>query len=192
MGMVRQPSLAGEGSGLGIRLVSGVRLLALVATALLGIGLAARYLRMGLLTSTLGPTAYVFAAHPETEAARVRNAAVGHATAVASALASLAIFGLFGARLPTSSVSFGLRQDGAIALAVGLTLVVLELFRSHHAPSAATAILVASGLASPGPKLFGLVVGLACLMVAAPVLRILPLPALTRWNEHRRGERRDG
>lgn len=135
---------------------------------------------MGFLTTTLGPTAYVFAVHPDTEAARLRNAVVGHGTAVASGLASLALFGLFRSSLPTESTKFGLGQDGAVALAVGLTLLVLELTRSHHAPSAATAILVASGLASPGPKLFGLVVGLAMVMLAAPLLRVLPLPALIR------------
>ena len=180
LGPSRQPSLAPEGSPVWVKVVSGLRLLVLVGGLLLGIAIASRQLGVGLLTAALGPTAYMFAAHPDTEAARVRNAVVGHSTAVASGLASLALFGLFWSPLPIESSRFGPMQDGAVALAVGLTLLVLELTRSHHAPAAATAVLVASGLADPGPKLVGLVLGLAAVAMAAPLLRLLPLAALVR------------
>jgi hypothetical protein len=45
----------------------------------------------------------------------------------------------------------------SVAVAAGVTLAVLEVAGSHHAPAAATALLVATGLAKPG----GLVLELA-------------------------------
>ena len=58
------------------------------------VGIAGRWLAWPLLTSTVGPTAYVFAAHPHSEAARFRNALIGHGVAIACGLGALALFGL--------------------------------------------------------------------------------------------------
>ena len=158
----------------GERLSSAARLFLLGATLLACVGVGGRFLEWPLLTATLGPTLYVFLAHPQSETSRVRAAVIGHGTAVALGLAALAVFGLWSH--PASAVlgHSSLRQAGAAAVAVGGTLAVLQLTRTHHAPAAATAILVATGLARPGLRLFGLLIGLAGVVILGPLLARLP------------------
>ncbi|MHB1536380.1 MAG: hypothetical protein ACYC1D_17580, partial [Acidimicrobiales bacterium] len=77
------------------RLAVGVRNLLLGGSLIGAVGLAGRFLPWPLLTATLGPTAYVFVAHPSAETSRWRNAVLGHAVAVGSGLAALAAWGLW-------------------------------------------------------------------------------------------------
>jgi hypothetical protein len=86
----------------------------------------------------------------------------------------LAAFGLW-AHAGVSTVGHPtLRQAAAAGCAVGATLAVLELTDTHHAPAAATALLVASGDAHPGRPLFGLLVGLAAVIALGPSLARIP------------------
>ncbi len=148
----------------------------LVTGVLVGVvGVAGRYLSLPLLTSTLGPTAYVFAAHPHSEPARFRNAALGHAVAVGAGLASLSAFGLLHAPSVSTAGAPTLQQAAAAAAAAGFTVFVLAILRSHHAPAAATALLIATGLARPGRPLIGLVLGLAIVVTAGPLIGRLPI-----------------
>ena len=128
----------------------GLRYLLLTGALVGAVGIAGRFFAWPLLTSTVGPTAYVFAAHPDSEAARFRNALVGHGVAIGCGLAALAIFGL--AQYPSVSEtgSPSAAQVAAAVVGVGLTVFVLELAGSHHAPAAATALLITTGLAKPG------------------------------------------
>lgn len=135
---------------------------------LIAVGLTADVIAWPLLTATLGRTAYVFAAHPHTEAARLRNAVTGHTVAVLMGLASLGVFGLWD-RPPAGPHGPGISQVLASAAAVAVTVALLELLKAHHAPSAATALLVSSGLARPGRPLEGLIVGLAIVVVLGPL-----------------------
>lgn len=139
------------------------------------VGFAGRFIQWPLLTSTLGPTLYVFLAHPSSETSRLRSAVLGHGAAVATGLAALAVFGLWSHQATAVVGHSSLRQAGAAAAAVGCTLAVLHLTRSHHAPAAATAILVATGLARPGRPLFGLLIGLGGVLVLGPALARLPV-----------------
>ena len=149
--------------------VSG-RLLILGAVVMAGIGLGGRYLAWPILTTTLGPTLYVFQAHPDSETARFRSAVTGHSVAVAAGLFSLAVFGLWTHAATTAIGHSTLRQAGAAAVALGLTLAALHLTRSHHAPAGATTLLIATGIARPGKPLFGLLVGLAAVILIGPWL----------------------
>lgn len=144
------------------------------------VGAAGRWLAWPLLTSTVGPTAYLFAAHPSTEPARLRNAAIGHAVAIGIGLGALVLFGLEHDPSVPSAGMPSWRQALASAAAVGLTMSVLELLRSHHAPAAATTLLVATGLAKPGTPLIGLVVGLAIVVSLGPLCVRWPLPLRDR------------
>jgi hypothetical protein len=157
----------------------------LVTAAMVGVvGVAGRWLAWPLLTSTVGPTAYLFAAHPRAEAARVRNAVVGHAVAIGIGLAALVLFGL--THYPSVS-TVGMpswNQVVASASAVGLTMAVLELLHCHHAPAAATALLVTTGLAGPGAPLIGLVVGLSIVITLGPLCG--------RWRPEPDGHRAAG
>ncbi len=60
----------------------GLRSLLLTATLVGVVGRAGRLRAWALLTSTIGPTACVFAAHPGSKTATFRNAAIGHAVGV--------------------------------------------------------------------------------------------------------------
>ena len=157
------------------RLKLGARYFLLTGVLVGAVGLASRFLMWPLLTTTVGPTAYVFAAHPDSEAARFRNALAGHGVALGCGLAALALFGL--TRYPSISTtgSPSLRQVVAAVTGVGLTVLLLELVGSHHAPAAATALLITTGLAKPGAPLIGLVLGLAIVVALGPMVGRLPL-----------------
>lgn len=158
------------------RAVVGMRFAIIVVVSIAVAGLAGDITNWPTITSVLGPTAYVFAAHPESETARLRNAIVGHGAGVATGLAALAVFGLWGTPTAPPTVFPSWPRVGAAAAAVAATLIALELARSHHAPAGATALLVATGLAAPGPRLDGLLVGLVLVLVFSPVVgRVLPL-----------------
>lgn len=165
--------------------MAAVRLFVLGAALVTVVGVGGRLLEWPLLSATLGPTLYVFLAHPSSETSRLRAAVVGHGTAVALGLAALAVFGLWNHPAAALVGHSSLRQAGAAATAVGGTLAVLHLTRSHHAPAAATAILVATGLARPGRPLWGLLVGLAGVMVIGPLLARTPF-GRAALAEHRR------
>ncbi|WSR61341.1 HPP family protein [Streptomyces sp. NBC_01198] len=123
-----------------------------------------------LLTTTLGPTAYLLLAHPQTEAAQIRRSVLGHAGATVCGLACLAVFGLWRHPSIIEQQHDTWRQIGAQALAVGLTLLVLVLLNAHHPPAASTALLIASGVARPGPPLYGMLTGIALIIAAATLL----------------------
>jgi hypothetical protein len=163
-----------------VDLLSAARYLALTGLLVGVVGLVGRWLAWPLLTSTVGPTAYLFASHPTTEPARFRNAAVGHSVALGVGLAALIAFGL----LHHPSVSATGRptwdQVAASAVAVGVTMSVLELLHSHHAPAAATALLITTGLAKPGAPLIGLVLGLAIVITLGPLCGRWPIDARRR------------
>ena len=156
----------------------GIRFAIIVGVTLAVCGLAGHLIRWPVISSTLGPTAYVFAAHPDSETAHWRNALVGHSVGLAAGLAALAAFGLW-TRPGEAAIGFPIwAQVGAASVAIAVTLVALELVRCHHAPAGATSLLVATGLAAPGRPLDGLLVGLALVLVLGPVIgRLLPSAA---------------
>lgn len=128
------------------------------------------FFKFPLLTAVLGPTAYVFAAHPQSETARIRNATIGHSCAVLVGVSTLAVFGFVNNHTSLSSLSFSWYQVLTVTVALFLTLFLLEVLKSHHAPAAGTVILISSGLASYGLHLIGLVVGLASIILMAAIL----------------------
>src|SRR5690242_6030969 len=127
------------------RLHLATRDLVVSGISVTAVGLLAHSASWVLLARAVGPTAYVFAAHPDTETARLSNALVGHGVAIAVALTTLPSFGLWHRPL-TVTQHPNLRHAVAAALAVGVTVFVLDLIGRHHAPAAATAVLVASAL----------------------------------------------
>lgn len=155
-------------------LAVGIRYLVLTAVVVAAAGIAGRFLAWPLLTSTLGPTAYVFIAHPRDETSRFRNAALGHGVAIGVGVGSLAIFGLLHHPSVSTAGTSSLTQVAASAVAVGVTLLFLELAGSHHAPAAATALLITTGLARPGAPLVGLALGLAIVLVLGPLAAHIP------------------
>ena len=159
--------------------MQGIRYLCLTGVLVGAVGVADRFLAWPLLTSTVGPSAYVFAAHPHSEAARFRNAVIGHSVAIACGLGALAAFGLVRVPSVSQAGSPSGAQVGAAALGVGLTVFFSELAGSHHAPAAATALLITTGLAKPGAPLIGLVLGLAIVIAFGPLIGRVPVARST-------------
>ncbi|MGH9093458.1 MAG: HPP family protein, partial [Acidimicrobiales bacterium] len=162
-------------AGLARRVPTALRYMLMTGVLVGAVGVAGRFLAWPLLTSTVGPTAYVFAAHPRTATARFRNAAVGHGVAIGAGVGSLAAFGLLRHPSVSATGAPALSQVGAAALAAAVTMLCLELAGSHHAPAAATALLIATGLARPGAPLIGLVLGLAIVVAVGPLMGRIPV-----------------
>lgn len=158
------------------RLSAGLRLLVLTAAVTAAVGAVGRGVGLVMLTATIGPTAYILLAHPQSEANRVRNAVVGHAVATVSGLCCLAVFGLWSHPSSVELHHDTWPQIGAQALSVGLTLLLLTLLAADHPPAAATALLIASGISRPGPTLYGMLAGLAVLIAGAALLSRAPGP----------------
>lgn len=156
-----------------------IRLAVLGSLVAFIIGLADQLLSWPLLTSGIGPTAYLFIAHPKSTSSRVRDASIGHGAGIAAGLAGLAVFGLWTAPSVATTSHTSVAQAEAAAMALAVTLLILQLAKAHHAPAAASSILVATGLAKPIVPLAGLVMGLAAVIIAAPFLAAIPLRAGT-------------
>lgn len=160
----------------------GLPLAVLTGALLAAVGLAghlagaqgARVLGGTWLTAALGPTAYVLLAHPRSVTSRLRNAVIGHVSAVLAGLGALAAFGLWAAPSIVETHRESLAQVFAQATALALTLLVLTVTDAHHAPAGATTLLITSGIARPGPELVGLLIGLAIVLLVAPLLARLP------------------
>lgn len=160
------------------RLLAALRIALLAALALLLIGLADHFTTWPLLTSTLGPTAYFFFSHPREEWSSVRNASIGHAFAIGAGLAGLWITASWRTAPVFLFQTTTLPHVFAVTIAIAVTLFVLNAIKVHHAPAAATSVLVASGLAEPGKLLAGLTLGLAALFLLQMVLNRIPAPVL--------------
>lgn len=156
------------------RCVVALRLLIQSGLLVGAIGVLGHFIGFVLVTSTVGPTAYLMLAHPDQTHARLRNAAVGHGVAIGCGVACAAAFGLWHSPPVTQLGHTTLNQAAASGLAAALTLAALTILRTHHAPAAATALLISSGIAQPGRPLYGLMIGLALVMVGAPLLARLP------------------
>jgi hypothetical protein len=156
------------------RFASAVHYMLVIGVAVGAAALLGHWVSWPLLTSALGPTAYVFAAHPSSVTARVRNATGGHAVAIGVGVGSLALFGLLHHPSVAVAGSPSLAQVGAAVLAVCATMLVLEVINLHHAPAAASTLLVATGSARPGKPLEGLVIGLAIVIIVGPLSSKVP------------------
>lgn len=178
---------------IGPRWAAGRRLFLASAVLLAVVGAIGQGGGWVTLTPTLGPTAYVLLVHPESEAARLRNSSLGHLVAAACGLACLAVFGLWQHPSVAEQKYDTWPQIGAQALAVGLTLLVLELIDAQHPPAAATTLLITSGIARPGPPLYGMLVGLLLLIAGAALIawitRRSGAPAVRETAGGNRGER---
>ncbi|MCQ4080940.1 HPP family protein [Streptomyces sp. RB6PN25] len=185
---LRRSAASGHPAGpqaLSTRLLVGGRLLILSAGLLAAAGMIGHIIGLILLTTTVGPTGYLLLAHPDTEAAQVRCAALGHLAATVCGLACLAAFGLWSRPSIAQQGADSLPQIGAQALAVGLTLLALVALNADHPPAAATALMITSGIARPGPPLYGMLIGLAIVITTAAALAKVPwLRERTRRTFH--------
>jgi hypothetical protein len=158
------------------RLLVPARFVVLTTVALGAVAVADHWLSWLTLAGTLGPTSYMLIAHPSSVTARLRNAVVGHSLAGAIGLAAVAAWGGWGhAFLGSHRPSVG--QAVATALAAAVLLALLEILDLHHAPAAATVILIASSLVPVGRPLAGLAIALAAVIaLSAALAKAWPAP----------------
>lgn len=158
------------------RLKAGVRLFVLSGLVLAALGIVGHYAGWVLVTTTVGPTLYILLAHPNSRASSFRSGVVGHCCAVVVGLAALAAFGLWHHPSVPQAGHDTPTQIGAEALSVAATLFLLTVLDAHHPPAAATALLITSGIARPGPPLYGMLVGLCAVLLIGPLLAAVPGP----------------
>jgi hypothetical protein len=151
------------------RLLVPARFVVLAAAALGAVALADHWLVWLTLAGTLGPTSYTLIAHPSSATSRLRSAVAGHTLAIAIGLVAVAAWGGWGHTFVASHRP-GVGQAVATALAAALLLALLEILDLHHAPAAATVILVASGVVPVGRPLAGLAVALGAIIVLSTAL----------------------
>jgi hypothetical protein len=82
---------------------------------LAGVGAIGRPFGWVMLTTTLGPTAHLLLAHPDSVGARLRSAVLDHAAAIVAGPGRLAALGLWAMRRPPpkSTTARALGPDGA-------------------------------------------------------------------------------
>jgi hypothetical protein len=159
-----------------LRLLVLTRFVLFGTLALGAVTVADHWLSWLTLAGTLGPTSYMLIAHPSSATSRLRSALAGHTLAIAIGLAAVAAWGGWGhAFVGSHRPSVG--QAAATALAAGLLLALLEILDLHHAPAAATVILVASGVVPVGRPLAGLAIALAAIIgLSAALAKTWPAP----------------
>ena len=158
------------------RLGASLRIALLSGVAVLLIGLADHFSSWPMLTSTLGPTAYLLFIHPGQKMSSLRNAAAGHGIGIAAGAAGLWLTGSWRISNAFLFHASSLPHVFAAAIAVSLTLFVMHALRVDHAPAGATALLVATGLAGPGQLMAGLALGLIALFLLQLALNRIPAP----------------
>ncbi len=97
-----------------------------------------------LLFPSLGPTAILFFQSPTSEAAKPRNAILGHAIAIACGFAALLVTDLL---THPSVMQEGVLLSRVIAagLALAATGAIMVLCRISHPPAGATTLIIALG-----------------------------------------------
>lgn len=158
------------------RLLVLVRFVLLMVVALGAVAVADHWVSWLTLAGTLGPTSYMLIAHPSSATSQLRSALASHTLAFAIGLAAVAAWGGWGHTF-IGSYRPSVGQAAATALAAGLLLALLEILDLHHAPAAATVILIASGLVPVGLPIAGLAIALAAVIVlSAAQAKAWPAP----------------
>lgn len=122
-----------------------LRQAAVVGLVLLAPGLVALATGEPLLFPSLAPTAVLQAHAPAHPWARYYNIIVSHLVGMAAAFFAVALFGLAQAPSVFAVGSVSPARVGAAVLAVALGTFLEMRLAAHHAPAAATTMLVALG-----------------------------------------------
>jgi hypothetical protein len=142
------------------------------AVALALAGLVGVLLHQPWLFPSLGPTIMVIAETPAQPAAHPRNVLVGHAVGVGAGWLALLVTGL---RYAPSTVQAGLdgRRVAAAVISLVVTVVVLQLLRTPHAPAGATTLIVGLGILKTPGDLIVIVLAVVLVTIVASGANIL-------------------
>ena len=144
-------------------------------TLTVAITLAAYLTDLPLLYPPLGPTAFILFYTPMAVNASPRNVFLSHSLAVSTGLLSIRLVGLiFPDAALTDPTVMDWHRVAAIALAMGVTGVLLITVRCPHPPSAASALIAAMGFLTNPIQVLGLIVAVVLLLLEAfTFIRIL-------------------
>lgn len=103
-----------------------------------------------MLFPSLGPSAFVMAMFPKSEASNVQRVVGGHAIGTAAGLVAYWLFGATGSMVVAAEPASvaGLRLAGSGILAMALTVAGMLAADVRHPPACATTLIVALGLLS--------------------------------------------
>ncbi|MCX6370950.1 MAG: HPP family protein [Solirubrobacterales bacterium] len=93
---------------------------------------------------SIGPTIFIIVGFPLSEQAHPRNILYSTAIAIVAGIVGLAIFGLI--NVPPDLADLTWVRAGALTVAVAIAVTGIIVSRSLHAPSVATAMIIAAGL----------------------------------------------
>jgi len=127
----------------------------------LGLGALAVLLRMPMIFPSLGASTFILFYAPMMPTAAPRSTVLGHLVALLCGYASLAIFGLLGVPLVSSS-DLEPARILAVGLALGLTCGIKGALNIVHPPAGATTMIVTLGLL---PHLWQLPMALASVLL---------------------------
>lgn len=145
----------------------GVWAAAICAIAIAAVGLVGILLHQPWVFPSLGPTLMVILETPSQPAAHPRNVLVGHVVGVAAGFLALVLTGL---RTAPSTVQAGLDGQRLLAavIALAVTVLVLQVLRTPHAPAGATTLIVGLGiLKTPGDLTIIVLSVLLCTLIAS-------------------------
>jgi HPP family len=142
------------------------------AVALALAGLVGVLLHQPWLFPSLGPTIMVIAETPAQPAAHPRNVLIGHAVGVGAGWLALLVTRL---RYAPSTVQAGLdgRRVAAAVISLVVTVVVLQLLRTPHAPAGATTLIVGLGILKTPGDLIVIVLAVVLVTIVASGANIL-------------------
>ncbi|WP_273837577.1 HPP family protein [Halococcus sp. PRR34] len=159
------------------RLATGLHTGLLIAV----IGVLAWATGLPALFPSLGPSAFVLATFPESEASDTRRVVVSHAIGVVAGLATYHLFA--GGIVVTSEIAplslLGLRLAASGVGAIVLTVMGMIHLGVRHPPACATTLIVALGLLS-SPLEGVLIVAAVVVLVVVQRLLLLTDAALDR------------
>jgi CBS domain-containing membrane protein len=139
---------------------------------LAAIGLLAWWTGQPLLFPSLGPSLMLVLDSPSQPSAQTWNILVGHFVGLFVGLFALLVTGLQGAPPVTEAGVSGARVV-AVALALALTTVMLQVVDRTHAPAGATTLIVSLGLLDSPSELAAMGVSFLLLAGVCAVLKRL-------------------
>lgn len=139
------------------------------ATVLVSVAALAAWLSgLPMLFPSLGPSAFVMAMFPTSEASNARRVIGGHAVGVVAGLAAYWLLGATGSMIVAAEPGSiaGLRLAGSGVLAIAATVGGMLAADVRHPPACATTLIVALGLLST-PLEGALILAAVAVMVGA-------------------------
>jgi CBS domain-containing membrane protein len=149
--------------------------------AILLISLLAWIVDLPLLFPALGPSAFILFSSPFSSAAAPRSVIMGHFIAIAVGLAVWLFIAIICGR-PVMPGMTGWPVLVSASMSLAITCLLLVWLSVPHAPSCATGLIIALGLANEAASLLGMLAGVVLLTIQALVINRLADVSMPAWS----------